>query len=739
MSASDPRDEIATLRAEIRAHDRRYYVDAAPTITDQQYDQLFKRLADLEATHPEFADPNSPTQRVGGEPLDRFETVRHVRPMLSIDNTYNFADLQKWMRRCWEAVDGELAQISTSLEQIDAAEQELKGKRDKEATAQRSELKERRQQLLEQEQEIRKRGENAGYPVPGGYLTEPKVDGVAISLRYEQGELVQALTRGDGESGDDVTLNVRTIRSVPLRLEVSEPLAVVEVRGEIFLPVAEFERINNDAQKSGDDLFANPRNATAGTLKQRDPATVARRRLDFLAHGRGAVEGENSPDFGEFLKRLAAWGVPVNPLVRNCTTFDEVQRVIDDFDGARDGLPYGVDGVVVKVNRFDLQELLGHRSRAPRWCLAYKYAAEQAETKLLEVQWQVGKTGKLTPRAKMEPILVAGTTVQHATLHNFGEVQRKDIRVGDAVVIEKAGEIIPQVVRVITEKRPTDSQPLEPPNACPECDGDVEIEHDEAGKETARYCINAECPAQLRERLEHFAGRTQMDIDGLGEKVVAQLAEAELLRAFGDLFVLHQRRDELLELERMGEKKADNLLAGIEAAKDRGLARVLASLGIRHVGASSARIIAGHYGSIEALLAADEEDIRTFQVAGEESGIGKEIASSLHHFLHSERGRRVVEQLQSAGVRLEESRATKESSAGPLAGKTLVVTGTLERFTREEIQEQIRSNGGRASSSVSKSTDYLVAGEKAGSKLKKAEQLGVPILTEAQFAELVGE
>ncbi len=498
-----------------------------------------------------------------------------------------------------------------------------------------------------------------------------------MNLRYEDGKLVLAATRGDGRRGDDVTENIRTIRAIPLVLEPSKKYpvpAVLEVRGEIYMPLGEFERLNRKVSEAGQEPFANPRNATAGTLKQLDPGIVAERRLRFFAHGRGEIilplaKGEGSSaslrfDQGreraepfnthsEFLAALAAWGIPVNPLTRKCDTVDAAWEMIEEFGTQRHEMQYGVDGVVVRVDRVDLQEQLGSTSKFPRWCIAYKYAAEQAETKLLSVDWQVGKSGKLTPRANMEPVFLAGTTVQHASLHNLGEVRRKDIRIGDTVVIEKAGEIIPQVVRVVTEKRPRGLKPMPPPTKCPECDGEIEIEYDQSrvreiesypakverekaraekeGRkpeaipsppplgekdETGRYCINPECPAQFRERIIHFAGRGQMDIDGMGEKVVHQLADAGLLESFGDIFTLRKKRDAVLALERMGEKKADNLFAGIEAAKSRGLVRVLAGLGVHHIGSTAARIVGEYFGSIEALVEAPLDQIETLKSEG---------------------------------------------------------------------------------------------------------------------------
>ncbi len=740
MTQSNPQQEIELLRNEIRGHDRQYYVDAAPTISDQEYDQKLDRLKQFEAEHPELLTPDSPTQRVGGQPLEGFRTVPHARPMLSIDNTYDVKSLNKWAQRCFEALAPELAAIVTKLTAIDVREEPLKGKRDKESTAKRKQGKEERETLGKQAEAILASAAEAGFPIDGGYLAEPKIDGVAINLRYENGQLVLATTRGDGANGDDVTQNIRTIRSIPLRLAATDTLpapAVLEVRGEIFMPNAEFRRINAAFLAAGDEPFANPRNATAGTLKQLDATAVAERRLQFLAHGQGEIVGTQFETHTQFLKSLATWGVPASPLAKLCHSIQEVWSLIEKFDAQRDTLTYDVDGVVIKINRYDQQQQLGTTSRFPRWCIAYKYPAEQAVTQLLQVDWQVGKTGKLTPRATMEPVLVAGTTVQHATLHNYGEIIRKDIRVGDTVIIEKAGEIIPQVVRVDLEKRPANLPPIEPPQTCPDCNGEVEAEQDDQGKETARHCMNPECPAQLRERLIHFAARGQMDIDGMGEKIVLQLADAGLLGSFGDIFQLHNKREQLLALDRMGEKKADNLLAGIEAAKTRGLDRVLCGLGIRHIGSTVARILAKQYGSIEALQSATREDIQSFQIDGQESGIGPEIAASIDHFLQSEAGKHVITELRTAGVTLASSQPTESSALQIFAGKTFVVTGKLENNTRDEIHTLVEQHGGKTSSSVSKKTDYLVAGEKAGSKLAKAEQLGVTVLSETEWEELL--
>ncbi|MEM8864155.1 MAG: NAD-dependent DNA ligase LigA [Planctomycetota bacterium] len=772
-----PAEEIEQLRKEIREHDRRYYVDAAPTISDRDYDRKLERLRQLETDHPEHLTPDSPTQRVGGEPIEGFETVPHARPMYSIDNTYDEQGLRKWGDRCFEATSPAIAEIDQQLAKLDDADAQLKGQRGAETAEKRRAIETDRAELREQRAKLLSQAVTEGAPIDGGYFAEPKVDGVAINLRYEAGRLVLAATRGNGQSGDDVTANVRAIRAVPLLLNASEkyPLPeVLEVRGEIYMPQVEFERINQEAIAAGDEPLVNPRNGTAGTLKQFAPGLVAQRGLRVFAHGRGEITGEPFTSQSDMIHRLGEWGLPVNPLAQSCSDLNAVWEFIERFDSQKDKLGYGVDGVVVKVDRFDLQDRLGHTSRFPRWCLAYKYATEQAVTKLLDIDWQIGKTGKLTPRGIMEPVFVAGTTVQHATLHNLGEVRRKDLRVGDTVIIEKAGEIIPQVVRVLEDKRPAKAQPVSPPEHCPNCGGEVEVEYDQrrtnditswksrvereqaraakAGEEpqaipqpeplgeldeSGRYCINPECPAQLRERLWHFAGRDQMDIDGMGGKVIAQLIDAGLLKSFGDPFSLAEHRDEVLKLERMGEKKADKLFAAIEEAKSRGLARVLAALGIRHVGATASRVLAQHYQTMDALQVASVEDIATFRVDGAESGIGREIANSLHTFLHSDAGRTVIAELKEAGVRLEADQPDAIDGDLALAGKTLVVTGTLEKYSRKEIEELIRTQGGKAASSVSKATDYLVAGEKAGSKLAKAEKLGVSVLSEADFIALL--
>lgn len=732
-----PSDRAAVLRDELHRHNRLYYTDAAPEISDRAFDELLKELQDLEAAFPELQTPDSPTQRVGGAPIDGFTTVAHASPMLSIDNTYNEDELKTWVNRVSK-------KIAKDLPSGDG----LFG--------------------------------NASETPPTQLILEPKIDGVALSLRYEQGVLTQALTRGDGTKGDDITHNIKTVNAIPLRLDASGGVRTsarmnipqtLEVRGEIYMPHAVFDRVNAEREKEGLDLFANPRNSTAGTLKQKDPSKVIRG-LAFIAHGRGELSSDASDDFNQthdrFLAALQTLGLPTHEDFKVCADADAAWDYVTAFDEKRHTLPYDTDGMVIKFNRYDVQDQLGTRSKSPRWCIAFKYAAEQAQTTLEAVEWQVGKTGKLTPRATMTPVLLAGTTVTHASLHNFGEMLRKDIRVGDTVVIEKAGEIIPQVIRVIDKDRQQDTPPPFAPERCPECDTPVQIEMDSrrvqefevherkverekkraeklAAKpkpidppeplgpldETARYCPNPECPAQFRERLTHFVGRNQMDIDALGEKTIHQLADAGLIQNLGDIFRLHEKRDELLALERMAEKKVDNLVQGIEDAKGRGLARVLAGLTIRHVGANGSKIFARSFGDIDALRAADLEQLEALE------DVGPITAQSLHDFLHSDAGQHVIDELKQAGVDLTEAQpaVAADTEDSVFAGKKMVLTGTLEHFKRNELKAQLEALGAKVSGSVSAKTDLLIAGESAGSKLTKAQSLGVEVWNEAKLLE----
>ncbi|MHC4217147.1 MAG: NAD-dependent DNA ligase LigA [Planctomycetota bacterium] len=678
MSKASERKRVGELRELLQRANNAYFVDNAPIMPDSEYDALLAELIGLEEAHPDLHDPNSPSQRVGGAPLEGFTTVAHRVRMMSIDNTYNVEDLRAWHERVVKGLE---------VEGIDAATLH--------------------------------------------YVCDPKIDGVAVSLRYEKGGLALALTRGDGEQGDDVTAQVRTVRSIPLRLRNHRNPApeVLEVRGEIFMPNEEFERINAEREKAGETPFANARNATAGTLKQLDPKVVARRRLSFVAHGRGEVVGmDEVSSFSAFIHRLKGLGVPASLHTVRCGNLEQVITTIESFASKRDDLGYGVDGMVVRVDSFDQQHRLGATSKAPRWCIAFKYPAQQGETLLKHVEWLVGKGGTLTPRATMEPILLAGTTVRHATLHNIEEIQRKDIRIGDTVVIEKAGEIIPQVVSVVEAKRAGHEKAIAAPKQCPECSGVVEQEGPKV------FCVNPECPAQFREKLKWFVGRGQMDIDGLGEKLIEQLLDEGLVDHFADIYAL--QADQLAALVRLGDKSAARIVQGIETSRGRGLARVLAGLGIRHIGAAAARTLARHFANLDALLAATEQEICDLPDFGEIT------AATLHSHLHSKPARDTFERLAAAGVDLtsREHAARAPSAAGsPVAGKTVVLTGSLEQFTREALTERLRDLGAKVTGSVSKKTDLVIAGTDPGSKVDKARKLGVETWDEARLlAELKG-
>lgn len=689
---------IAQLRDAIEKANRHYHTDAKSRITDQAYDDLKTELAVLERDHPEEAAKaldgllfrevfSSPTETVGGDNLQGFSQVSHDFPMLSIDNTFTKEGLERWRL----SVGRRLLGISAGEKRSD--------------------------------QEI-----SDGILEYGDiFRTEPKVDGVAISLRYESGRMVRAVTRGDGKRGDDVTANVRTIRAIPLVLDESGDAwpDVLEVRGEIFMDQAEFERINADREAQGLELLVNPRNATAGTLKQLDAKLVAERRLRFVAHGVGIVNPNEFQTFSDLSHVMANWGIPVNEALCDVTdSIDEVWSAIEVFEDDRMELDYATDGVVVRVDHFELQQMLGMTSKAPRWIMAFKYAAERKETILLDVKWQVGKTGRITPRAELERLFVGGTNVQYATLHNADYIAKRGIEIGDRVVVQKAGEIIPQIVGLADGEREPNRIPIEVPAKCPSCCNPTVKESGDADLR----CVNPECPAQLMERLIWFVGRDQMDIDGLGEKAIRQLVEAGLVRSFGDIYRLHEKRDAMLELERMGEKKVDGMLAGIKASKERGLARVLAGLGIRHVGGRAAEILASHFGNAHVLTHTNLVALETI------NEIGPITAASVWGFVQSDAGRAVLEDLEGCGVDLTAEIVTHAEHVEdtPFSGKTVVITGTFEAFDRKELKARVESLGGRVTGSVSRSTDLLLAGAKAGSKLNKAESLNVEVWDEQQ-------
>ena len=711
MPTASAAHRVEKLRRELDRHNHLYYVEAEPDVSDREYDRLMAELAELEAAHPELASPDSPTQRVGGEPIDAFASVAHAVPMMSIDNTYNADDLREWDDRV-------------------------------------------------------RRGVGESYR----YVLEPKVDGVAASLRYENGRLTLAATRGDGTRGDDVTHNVRTIKSVPLTLRGDAPPAVLEVRGEIYMPNSSFQRINADREAAEEDLFANPRNATTGTLKQLDPKVAATRGLRFVAHGLGEVRGLDLTSYFDTLQRLKTFGLPISPQTTTADDIDAALKTIADFVKVRGMLDYQTDGMVVKVDDLAQRETLGLCSKSPRWVIAYKYPAEQAQTTLNGVTWQVGKNGTVTPVAELEPVFLAGTTVKRATLHNRDQIAKLDVQIGDVVTVEKAGEIIPQVVQVA--KHPSDAEPVPIPDACPACAADLEEERLKEGYVGFRclnpdcpdyfrrrqrkkmpekcptcdlerleplasgidlLCVNPACPKQLTERLKWFCGRGQMDVDRLGEKLIETLVTAGKLTTFADIYKLS--RDDLVDLERMGEKAADNVLAGIAASKSRPLERVLKGLGVRHVGGSASRDLAATFGSLDAIKSASREDIESIE------GVGPSVAGSVRFFLDSAAGRAAVQALQAAGVdpKQEVEKAdVAPSTALPLAGMSVVATGSFEQFTRESIEQRVRDLGGKSSGSVSKKTSLLVAGEKAGSKLDKAKAAGVEVIDEAGFVERYG-
>lgn len=744
MPSAKIKDRVAQLREVLEEANRAYYVHADPSMSDVEYDRLLAELDALEREHPELDDPNSPTHRVGGEVVGGFNAAAHTVPMLSIDNTYELghADnrgLLDWHERVVRdaGLGGSGAHEPSGLFAHEPSD-----------------------------------------PRPTIELcADAKIDGIAMSLRYESGVLVRALTRGDGVRGDDVTPNIRAMRAVPLVLHAPGKGKaipdVLEVRGEVYFPLAEFARVNAEREAQGEDLFLNPRNAAAGTLKQLDPKVVAQRKLGFVAHGRGQI---SSPGFAqthaEFLELLSAMGVPINPPLAVSSDISAIVRAIQAFGEQRHQQPFATDGIVVRVNSWELQARLGTTSKSPRAFVAYKYPAERKTTRLLRVDAQVGKTGKITPRAVMEPVLLAGTVVQHATLHNYGRIRdastdpddpsaaRTDIRINDTVYVEKAGEIIPYVAGVVIAKRGKGAAIITPPSRCPECDGPIEIEPPEGESnpalETARRCVNPECPAQVQEKLIWFAGRKQMDIDGLGEKTVSQIRALSgvPLNSFADIFRLKDHREALLALDRMGEKKVDNLLAGIESAKSRGLAKVLAGMGMRHVGESTAKALAKLFPDLDALLAAHEWQLRPKDAAqskGErqrlgigppedqpETGLGKLTAPIVYAYLHSPVARKTFDDLAHAGVDLtsHDYRPTtgaqaRALSSGPFAGKTIVITGTLENYEREDLRALLESLGAKVTDSVSKNTSLLIVGENAGSKLDKAKHLGIDTWDEA--------
>ena len=666
-----PAEHIEKLRTEIEYHNRRYYIDAEPEISDREFDTLLKELQNLEAKYPDYATPDSPTQRVGGMAIDQFKNVKHRIPMLSIDNTYNADELRDY------------------------------------------------------DKSIRKLLGNDAIT----YVVELKIDGVAISLTYENGLFTTGVTRGDGVRGDDVTHNLRTMPDVPLKLKGNNLPALLEVRGEVFMSRAELIRINRRREERGEKPYENCRNLTAGTLKLLDPKQSSQRRLCMFTYGLGAVEGFDAESHAESLKQIQQLGFSINPHISSCDSIDAVIDYCISWNEKRHDLHYDTDGMVIKVDSFNQRERLGLTSKSPRWVRAYKFAAEQAMTKLGQVEFSLGKFGELTPVAIFEPpVRLAGTTVSRASMHNASWVEKMDVRIGDTVVVEKAGEIIPQVVSVETDGRTGNEMPIAWPETCPVCGGPVEKE--ESASSYNYICANTgTCPAQLTKRVIGFGRRERMDIDGLGEEVAKQLVDSELVTTISDLYRLNEKQ--LLALDGFAKQKAKKLLQGIETSKDRGLARLLAALSIYMVGESMAELLTTQYSDINSLISATEEELALVK------GFGPKRAASVHAYLRSSLGQQLIADFRQLGLKLTQDVAAAPSGGASLSGKTFVVTGTLSKYGRSEIETLIKQHGGKPVGSVSKNTDYLVAGEKAGSKLTKAQQLGIIVLTEEEFEQLL--
>jgi len=658
------RARFAELRRTIEDHNRRYYEEAAPTISDREYDKLFRELTDLEKSFPELAAADSPTQRVGGKPLKAFGQITHRVPMLSLDNTYSEEEVKDFYRRM--------------------------------------------ERLLP----------NQKIPV----AIEPKVDGVAVSLLYEKGELRYAATRGDGSVGDDITQNIATIRSVPRRLKGNAP-DILEVRGEAYLNKDGFAKLNAERAKAGLPEFANPRNAAAGSLKQLDPAIAAQRPLGVIFYGTGAIEGLALEKHSELFSLLKKLGLPGTERWWLADSLEEILSAIHELDRIRHDFPYQTDGAVIKVDSFAQREILGFTAKSPRWAMAFKYEAERVETRLHDILIQVGRTGTLTPVAALEPVTVSGSTVSRATLHNEEEIERKDIRIGDTVLIEKAGEVIPAVVSVRTDLRTGREKKFKMPKHCPECGSSVVKDEGQV----AVRCVNSQCPALVRRRIEHFASRGAMDIEGLGEAVINQLVQQKLLADIGDIYSLEAPT--LLELERMGEKSVANLLEAIEGSKSRPLWRLLFGLGILHVGVSASRALADHFPNLDAIGESSVEELQQIP------DVGEVVGQSIHNFFREPHNLAVIEKLRTAGLRFEAE--PKAAGAAPgFKNTTWVITGTLSQ-SRDEIAETIISHGGKVSGSVGKKTSFVLAGEEAGSKLEKAKKLGIRVVDEAEFRKML--
>lgn len=663
MNREQAKERIEKLRQQIEKYNREYYVEDNPSVPDAEYDRLMQKLIELEKQHPELLTPDSPSQRVGGEPLDAFQKVEHRVPMLSLGNAFNEQDLRDFDRRIKQAVG------------------------------------------------------------PVSYVCELKIDGLAVSLTYENGVFIRGATRGDGTTGEDITANLKTIRTIPLRL--ADPVDL-EVRGEAFMPRRSFTRLNEEKKRRGEEPFANPRNAAAGSLRQLDPKIAASRNLDIFLYGIGLLEGKQIASHSEGLEYLKKLGLKTNPHWKKCNDIEEVLEYVEDGLKKRAALEYDIDGIVIKVDDLTAQQKLGFTAKSPRWAIAYKFPAEEVVTKLVGIDLSVGRTGVVTPTALLEPVKVAGTTVRRASLHNEDLIREKDIRIGDHVVVKKAGDIIPEVVNVLPEQRTGAEKPFHMPERCPDCASKlVRLEG-----EVALRCINPECPAQIRESLIHFASRNAMNIEGLGEKVITQLFREQLVKNVADIYRL--KREELLRLERMGEKSAANLLEAVEKSKENSLERLLFGLGIRFVGEKAARTLAAAFGHIDRLLVADVEELMAIDEVGEK------MAHSIVTYFQKREVQTLIADLKALGVNMsykgpETERAVEENS--PFRGKTVVLTGKLNKMTRNEAKEAIELRGGRVTGSVSQNTDIVIAGEEAGSKLEKAQKLGVDVWDENRFLQ----
>jgi DNA ligase (NAD+) len=660
-----PKEEIEALRAEILRHERLYYVEDSPSVSDGEFDALMNRLKALEAAHPELASDDSPTRRVGGGLSNTFAPVPHRIPMLSLDNCYSPEEFLEWHERVKKSLKGE----------------------------------------------------------PFEMVVEAKIDGLSCSIEYEGGRLVRASTRGDGETGEDVTLNVRTIRSVPLKLDLSRPPAAFEARGEVYMDKKDFEALRDGALDAGEEPFVNPRNAAAGSLRQKDPAVTAARKLRFMVHSYGYFDGMVEPDsHWEYLNICRGLGYNISTIGnRPCRSSEEVLAVYAEYAEKRFALPYEIDGLVIKVDSFRQRGLLGFTSKSPRWAIAFKYPAQQATTTVKNVIFSVGRTGAITPVAELEPVKCGGVTISSATLHNFDEIGRLGLKTGDKVVIERAGEVIPKVVKVVPGSRSGSEKEILPPKACPSCSG--EVFRDE--EEVAYRCVNPSCPVQFKRALLHFASRDAMCIEGFGVSSVEQLVDKGLVKGFPDIYRL--KKEDLLGLELFKDRKADNLLAQIKKSKEQPLSRLIYALGIRHIGEKNARTLAGHFKTLKAFMAAGPEDLARI------ADIGPVIGAAVSEYFKAPATRAMAEELGALGLRQDEP---ERAAGGALEGKTFVFTGELKTLTRDEAQAKVRALGGKETSSVSAKTSYVVAGADPGSKLAKAKKLGVPVLSEEDFLKL---